>query len=142
MEVFTCSGVMLSSQNELRAAVECFGQFFIATNFYLDLLARLAQAKCPFEHRRNTAAEPDVIRLDENAVGEVEPVVLSAATLHGIFVEEAQAGNSLARVDYLRAGALHGIHVLAHVSGDAAHALHQVEHDAFAGEDDAGVVAE
>src|SRR6202000_1982294 len=77
----------------------------------------------------------------QNAVGEIETMVFTAAAAHGILIQHAQTRDCLARIEDVCLGARHLIHILPSHRGDAAHALHQVQDDALAGKNDAGIVA-
>ena len=71
----------------------------------LDLHLQAGVRRLGAAHRLgDAAAHGDVIVLDQHAVIEPHPVVLRAAHPRRIFLEHAQAGNGLARVEQDRAG--------------------------------------
>ena len=82
-----------------------------------------------------------MIVFDQHAVREVQAVVVPAAAANCVFIEHAQAGHGLARIQNAGLGALHGINKLAGESGDAAQPLQHVQYHPLAGEKDTGVVA-
>ena len=77
------------------------------------------------------AAEVDVVVLEQNHVEQPDAVVDTAADLHGFFFEHSHTGCGLARVKHTGVGALEPFHIAVGHGGDAAHALHDVEHEAF-----------
>ena len=78
----------------------------------IDRLARRSCGKGAGQHLGNTAAQRDVIALDQNAVGKIEPMALAPAAADSVFIQHAQTGNGLARVQHLGFGAGDGIHIL------------------------------
>jgi hypothetical protein len=82
-----------------------------------------------------------MVVLDEDAIGEIKPMVMSSATTHGIFVEKTQAGNGLPRIKDASLGSSNHIHVPPSCRSNATHALKKIQNHAFAGEDHAGVVS-
>ena len=128
-------------QNGFGAVGESFVEFLRGAHLDLHALRRLALRERALEDRRDAAAESDVVVLDENAGGEIDAMIGSAAAEDGVFFEGAQAGDGLARVEDAGVGALDGVSVFARERGDAAEVLEQVENDALATEQDAGIVA-
>ena len=92
------------------------------------------------ERAGQAAAQRGVAAADEDAVLEILAVVDAAATDDRVFLERAQAGHSLAGVEDAGFGARNGPDVFAGDSGDAAHALQEVEHDAL-GREQGGCIA-
>jgi hypothetical protein len=68
-------------------------------------------------------------------------MVVAAAAAHGVFIEHAQSGDGLARIQDARLGAVNGVHELAGIGGDPAQPLQKIEDDALAAEQRARVVA-
>src|ERR1700758_2586439 len=58
-------------------------------------------------------------------------MILAAAAAHRIFVDHAQAGSSLARIENARSSSGHGFDKFARQGGDAAHALQKIQDDPF-----------
>ena len=94
----------------------------------------------PFERGSDPTCQRNVVVLDEHAVGEIEPVILSPAATHRIFVDHAQARRGFAGIENSRLGARDGIHKLAGQRGDPAHALQEIQNHALAGKNHARVV--
>ncbi len=82
-----------------------------------------------------------MIVLDQHAVGEIEPMVVSAATADRVFIQQAHSRNGLARVENSRLRAADYIHVASRDGRDAAHALKQIQDHALAGKNHASIVA-
>src|SRR5208337_1519164 len=116
-------------------------EFLHRTYFDFDWLRAAAVAEGTLQRRRNSACESDVIILDENSVGKIEAVILSATAADGILVDHAQAGSSLAGIEDARFRAGDRFHELAGQSGDAAHALQKIQDDALTRENHAPIVA-
>ena len=76
----------------------------------------------------------EVVVLDEQAVVQADAVVVAAAGADGVFVEQAEAGDGLARVVDLGSGALDAADEAVGEGGDAGDALEEVEDDALGGE--------
>src|SRR5271170_1281459 len=127
-------------QNCFRATGQRLLQFFKSA--YLDLkdLRTSAVVQRALDRGHDSARQRDVIVLNKDSVGEIEPVILSAAAAHRIFVDYAQAGCGLAGVENAGLGAGNGIDELASQSGNAAHALQEIQDYALARENDARVV--
>ena len=83
-----------------------------------------------------------MVVLHQDAVVEREPVVDAPAAADAVLLEDAQAGRGLARVEHLRAVRLDGLDEPARERGDPAHALHEVQRGALAGQDGGGGTAE
>ena len=79
----------------------------------------------------DAAGEVDVVVLQQDHVEQSHAVVLAAADLHGHLVQHAHAGRGLARVEHARTEPFEVLHVEGRLRGHAAHALHDVEQDAF-----------
>ena len=77
----------------------------------------------------------DVVVLDQDAVAEVEAVVVAAAEAYGVALESAEAGRRLARVDDAHRQAGDGVGEGARQRGGAGEALEEVEGDALGRED-------
>ena len=115
-------------------------EFLQRANLNLNRLRAATIAQRAIQRRNNAARQCDVIVLDQNPVAQVETMIVSAAASDCVLVEHAQAGSSLAGVKNGRLRSLDGIDVLARERGDAAHALHDVQDDALAGENHTRVV--
>ena len=129
-------------EDGLGAVGESF--FKLPRGAHLDLhaLTGLALLERALEHRRDAAAERDVIVLDENAGGEIDAVIGSPAAEDGVFFKGPHAGDGFARVEHAGAGALNRVSIFTGERGDAAEVLQQVEDHALATEQDARVVAD
>ena len=79
---------------------------------HLDLNGLLAAAIAvgTLERRRNPACQRNVIVLDEHSIGEVEAVVVSAPAADRVFIQHAQAGDGLARIQNAGVRAGDGVH--------------------------------
>ena len=125
-------------QNGLRPKFESFFQLLRAAHLHLHALALLALFQGARQHRGQSAAQRDVVVLDENAAGQIDAVIGSPAAQHGVFFQSPQAGHSLARVEHVGVGAVNGVDKLARQRGDAAQVLHQVQDHALATEQQRG----
>ncbi len=76
-----------------------------------------------------------MIVLDEDAVLQVEAMIDASAAADCVLVEGAQTGYGFARVEDFCLCAGDGFDELVSQGCDAAHALHEVENYALAGED-------
>ena len=83
-----------------------------------------------------------MIVLHQNAVGEIETVILSASAAHCVLVEHTQSGHCFSRVEDVSLGAFDRVHEFARHRGDAAHALHEIQDHTLAGENHARIVAD
>ena len=79
----------------------------------------------------DASGKVDVVVLEQNHVEESDAMVASAANLDGLLLEHAQAGGGLAGVEHAGVGAFETLDVAVGGGGDAAHALHDVEHEAL-----------
>ena len=77
----------------------------------------------------------EVVVLDEDAVGEVEAMVVTAADAHGVPLQSAQAGGGLAGIDDAGVETVDCIDEAAGEAGGAGETLQHVQGDALAGED-------
>ncbi len=68
-------------------------------------------------------------------------MILSTPAADSVFVNDAEAGSSLAGVENAGLGAGDGVNEFAGQGGDTAHALQEVQDHALAGKNHAGVVA-
>ncbi len=83
-------------QQRLRAAVQGLLQLRQIANLALHCLAGRARRKGAGQNLGNAAAKPDVIALDQNAVGKIEPMALAtAATRQRICPARARPGTVL-----------------------------------------------
>src|ERR1019366_2779621 len=78
--------------------------------------------------------------LDQYAIAQIEAMIVAATTGHGILVEDAQARRGLTGVQNYGPGARNRVHVAARQSGNAAHALHDIEDHTLARQHHARVV--
>ncbi len=139
---FDGGGGHVIEQDGFGAAGDGLVELVLRTDFDLNGLAGFAEFERVGEGFRQAAAERDVVVLDEDSVGEIEPVVVAAATADSVFIERAEAGDGLARVEHLGFGAGDGFDEVGCERGDAGHALEQVEGDALGGEKSCGVGAD
>ena len=79
----------------------------------------------------DAAGEVDVVVLKQNHIEEPYAVVHSPANLHSLLLQDAHAGRCLPRVKDMAARSLHAFHVTVGHRRYAAHALHDVQHEAF-----------
>src|SRR5579859_1660676 len=89
----------------------------------------------------HTPSDGNVIVLDQDAVGEIKPVIVAAAAAHGILVEHAKTGHGFARIQDPGARTLNCIHKLACKRGYSAESLEDIQDHPFARKQDARVVA-
>ena len=94
---------------------------------------------CRAQRLADAAAHGDMVVLDEEGVVEAEAMVHRAAAAHRIFLEGAQARRRLARAADLRIGMGDERHIFRRQGRDARQAAHEVERDAFGGEDGARI---
>ncbi len=113
---------------------ESLTDFVLVAHFHLDFevlaLSGTVFARglhCLFD----TPCEIDMVVLDENHVEEADTVVAASADAHCFFFEHTHAGSGLAGVEHLGLETFETLLVFRGLSGDAAHALHDVEHHAF-----------
>ncbi len=111
-------------------------------HFDLDFLAGFAARHGFADGGVETSGEGEVALLEHNAVLQVDAMVLAAAAADGVFVEQTQAGHGLSGIEHAGAGACRFGDEFARKSGDAAHALQQVQDDALAGKDRGRIVAD
>ena len=79
----------------------------------------------------DAAGEVDMVVLQENHVEETDAMVHAAANLHSLLFEHTHARSGLASVEDVGLGTFEALHILGSHGGDAAHALHDVEHEAL-----------
>ena len=79
----------------------------------------------------DAAGEVDVVVLEQDHVEQSDAVVAASANLHGLLLEHAHAGGGLAGVEHAGLGALQPLDILVGHGGNAAHALHDVEHESL-----------
>ncbi len=72
-----------------------------------------------------------MVVLDQHARREVHPVIGAAPRAHGVLLEHAPAGERLAGVEDLGAGALHRVDVARGDRRDAGQVLHEIQSDAL-----------
>jgi len=111
-----------------------------SAHFDLDDLRTAAVVHGTIQNRRNPTCQRDVIVLDEDAIGEIEAVILAAAAAHSVFVDHAQSRGGFSGVENARFGAGDGLDKLAGQGCDSTHALQEIQNDALAGKNDAGIV--
>ena len=131
---------MLSSSTASAPCSSASFEFLERAHFDLDHLRAAAVPQGALQRRHHAARERNVVVLDQHAVAEIEPMVGAAAAAHRPLVEHAQSGRGLARIQNGCLGAGDRVHVLACQRGDAAHALHDVQDHALAGENHARIV--
>src|ERR1700750_3343232 len=117
----------------LGSAFERLLEFLAIADFHLHPLTGLARGERCGQYLGNATAKRDVVVLDEDAVGEIETMVLAASAGDSVFIQQAQSGHSLAGVKNFRLSALHLVYIAAGNRSDAAHSLHQIEDYSFAG---------
>ena len=81
-----------------------------------------------------------MIVLDEDAIGEIEPVILAAPAPYRILIQRSEAGDGLSGIEDRAASTGHRIDVLPRRGGDAAHSLEHIQDDALAAQHDARVM--
>ena len=81
----------------------------------------------------HTTAEVDVVVLQQNHVEQSDTMVRAATNLHSLFLEHAHTWRRLSGVEHacLGAGIDQGLLVFVSHSGNARHALQDVEHEAL-----------
>ena len=79
----------------------------------------------------DAAGEVDMVVLEQDHVEESDAVVTATADLHGLLLEHTHAWGGLAGIEHTGAGALEALHVSVSHGGDAAHTLHDIEHEAL-----------
>ena len=129
-------------EQSFGAVGESFVDLFERADFDFDGLGAATVAMGKIERGNDAAGERDVIVLDEDAVGEIEPVILAATAADAVFVEHAETGHGLAGVEDARLRAVDSFDEFASGGGDAAHALEKIQDHALTGEDDTGVVTD
>ncbi len=72
-----------------------------------------------------------MVVFQENHVEEADAMIATATNLHGILLHDAHARSGLAGVKHLGVQALKLLLVTSSDSGNSAHALHDVEHQAL-----------
>ena len=86
-------------------------------------------------------ARLQVVVLDEDAVGQVQAMVVAAAHANAVLVQKPVSRRGFAGIDDAGAGAGHGAHIMVGGGGDAAHALHEVQGGAFGPQNGGGGAA-
>ena len=76
----------------------------------------------------------NVIVLDQDAIGQIQPVVVAAAHAHRIFVQVTVAGDRLSSVHYSGVQAFNRLNIAVGVAGDTTHPLHEIQRDALSPE--------
>ena len=82
-----------------------------------------------------------MVILDQQHIEQPGAVILPATHAHSVFIQVAQAGSSLARVEDNGVGIAYCIHKAAGEGGDAAEALEEVEGHALAGQQATAIAA-
>ncbi len=121
-------------QDHARAGVERRAKLFQRLDFDLDEHVGRRDALRLGQHFGHSASGDDVVFLDQDAVVEADAVVGAAADADRVFLCQPQAGQGLAGVDDLGAGAGHGVDIAAGEGGGAREQLQEVERGAFGGE--------
>src|SRR4051812_2628047 len=134
-------GSHIVEEDGVGAVGESKIEFVQVLDLDLNLPCTLSIFESLLKRGHDASGKSDVIVFDKHAVGEIKPMVLSATTTNGIFVEHAQADHSFAGVEDPGLGALDGVDKLPGHGCGAAEALQHVENDPFAREDDASVMA-
>src|SRR3954467_914169 len=91
-------------QQRLSAMLQGLFEFGHGTDLDLDRLLAATVAMRALERQRHSAGHGNVVVLDQHAVGEIETMIVSAATGDRIFIEDAQAGDSFTSVEDTRLG--------------------------------------
>ena len=109
-------------QNHRRAGIERLFEFVECFDFDFDELAfplRRGGHLFGSRHRRaNAAGGEDMVFLDQDRVVKPDSMVAAAPALDGVFLRQTQAGQRLARIDYLRMGSGDDRGVLRRFGGD------------------------
>jgi hypothetical protein len=129
-------------EDRLCAEFEGFFEFLRSSHFHLDPLAFPALFESLREHLRQASAEGDVIVLDEDSRCQVDAVIGAAAAEDRILFQGSQSGNGLAGIQNARVRSLDRVYVSARQGGDAAEVLQEIEDDALATEQHAGIVSD
>src|SRR5690606_8972695 len=86
---------------------------------------------CAKDRLPNPSCELHVVVLEHDHVIQAHTMIMPAADPHRPFFREPEVGGSLAGVDDSGVGTGNLVHQPARGGGNAAHALHAVEHQAF-----------
>ena len=129
-------------QDGLGAISDRFFQLLRRAHFNLHPLTALALFQSTLKHRRQAAAERNVIVLDQDAGGQIDAMVCSSSTLHGVLFKNPQSRNGLACVEYLCMRSLNCVNVCARQRGNPAQVLHKIQDHSLATEQRAGIVAD
>ncbi len=129
-------GRHIVEQHRFSAMLQNGIEFLQRAHLDLDLLGTTPIAQRPFQRLDRATRQSDVIVLDQHTVAEIEAMIMAAATGHSVLIEDAQSGNSLARIQDYRLRSRDGVDIASSQGGDAAHALHDVQDHALAGKDD------
>ena len=96
--------VHVVEHDDLNAGVECFSYLIEGLAFNLDV-ERVLRAGAQYLHGLgNTTREFDVVVFNEDAVAEIEDMVVRAADPHGVFLHHAQTGPTLACIGHADVG--------------------------------------
>ena len=109
--------IEIVEQDEFCARVECLVQLQHVFHFDLHGDVGWGEAECRSQHGFDTARRRDVVFLDEDAVIESDPLVVSAACQHGVFLRQAQTGQGFSRVHDFHWQTRHRIYIAARGGG-------------------------
>jgi len=127
-------------QDGFSAVDQCLLQFVEGSHFDLNRFRAAAVAQRPFQSWHDSSGQRDVIVFDEDSVGEIEAMILTAAAANRVFVDDAESRGGFACVKNARLRSGNRIHEFPRKRRDPAHALEKVQDHAFTGEKNARVV--
>src|SRR5438067_10956839 len=114
--------------------VEYLFKLFKRVDFDLDLDEMPGGAFGALQHRRYSASDGDVIVLDQDRVIEAETMIVAAAAAHGVLLQRAQSGRSLAGADDSRLGMRDARNEGGGGGGDARQMAEKIQCNAFGAE--------
>ena len=79
----------------------------------------------------DTTGEVHVVVLQQDHVEESDAMVTTTADLHGLLLQHTHARGGLTGIQHTSASTLQPLHILIRHRGNAAHALHDVQHQAL-----------
>ena len=136
---------MLSSRTTSAPGVERLLEFVEAGDFDFDLQRVWSTITGGGDGPGDPVGGADggeVVVLDEDAVGQAEPVVVAATVADGLLLKRTHPGRRFPGVDDSRVGSGDTTSVLGSDGGDTAQALEEVECDTLTGEQRLGRTAD
>jgi len=129
-------------QNRFSTVSQRIFQLAEVPHFHLDGLRTAPVSHSALQDGHDSAGQRNVIVLDEHSVGEIEPVILSAAAAHSILVDHSQPRCGFARIENSRFRARDSVHELPREGSDSAHALYKVQDHALARKNHARIMTD